>query len=97
MPYDPSQFGLGKVYDDKILRDQLGMSYQDSLREIAKRNTIDPYGEPDMLGITAPRLSGITDANKRQVVESFTGKSTAGMDKDVIDKAYNQIQKTCDG
>ena len=93
VPYDPSQFGLGKVYDDKILRDQLGMSYQDSLREIAKRNTIDPYGEPDMLGITAPRLSGITDANKRQVVESFTGKSTAGMDKDVIDKAYNQIQK----
>ena len=93
VPFDPSQFGLGKVYDDKILRDQLGMSYQDSLREIARRNTIDPYGEPDMLGITAPRLSGITDANKRQVVESFTGKSTAGMDQNIVDKAYNQIQK----
>jgi len=93
VPFDPSQFGLGKVYDDKILRDQLGMSYQDSLREIARRNTIDPYGEPDMLGITSPKLTGITDANKRQVVESFTGKSTVGMDQNIVDKAYNQIQK----
>jgi hypothetical protein len=92
VPYDPSQFGLGKVYDDKILRDQLGMSYQDSLREIAKRNTIDPYGEPDMLGITAPRLSGITDANKRQIVESYFKKSFAGASKEAIDKAYNFIQ-----
>ena len=93
VPFDPSQFGLGKVYDDKILRDQLGMSYQDSLREIARRNTIDPYGEPDMVGITSPKLTGITDANKRQVVESFTGKSTVGMDQNIVDEAYNQIQK----
>ena len=93
VPFDPTKFGLGKVYDDRILRDQLGMSYQDSLREIAKRNTIDPYGEPDMLGITSPRLTGITDANKRQVVESFTGQSTKGMDQNTVDKAYNQIQK----
>ena len=92
VPFDPSQFGLGKVYDDKILRDQLGMSYQDSLREIARRNTIDPYGEPDMLGITSPRLKGITDANKRQIVESYFGRSTAGVSKEAIDKAYNFIQ-----
>jgi hypothetical protein len=70
-------------YMDKIRRDQMLKNRREGI-------TYDP---PDMLGITTPRLTGITDANKRQIVESFTGQSTEGMDQNTVNKAYNQIQK----
>ena len=70
-------------YMDKIRRDQMLKNKREGI-------TYDP---PDMLGITTPRLTGITDANKRQIVESFTGQSTEGMDQNTVNKAYNQIQK----
>ena len=68
---------------DKIRRDQMLKNRREGI-------TYDP---PDMLGITTPRLTGITDANKRQIVESYTGQSTEGMDQNTVNKAYNQIQK----
>lgn len=72
------------------------MSYMDKIRRdlmLKNRREGITYDPPDMLGITTPRLTGITDANKRQIVESFTGQSTEGMDQNTVNKAYNQIQK----
>lgn len=72
------------------------MNYMDKIRRdlmLKNRREGITYDPPDMLGITTPRLTGITDANKRQIVESFTGQSTEGMDQNTVNKAYNQIQK----
>jgi hypothetical protein len=93
--YDVNQYGLGNVYDDRILRNQLGTSYEDFIQGQAKANTLDPYGEPNPAGggiMSSPQLQGISDINKRQIVESYFGQKYPGASQDSINKAYDFIQ-----
>ena len=87
-PYDPSQYGLGGFYEDKILRD---LNLKDRLAQQL---------EPEGLTLnTAAMNEGIMAgaepydaqaAYRRRVVEKYYGAS-GNISQAAIDKAYNQI------
>ena len=85
-PYDPSQYGLGGFYKDKIYRD---------LMKQAQQNTLSPYGIPDP-GAEASE-AGISSlsadlAYKKRIVDKFFGSNNITNERpELIDKAYNYV------
>ena len=89
--YDVNQYGLGNVYDDKILRDQLGMSF-----------TGNPYDQ--MYGLPMADLTGAGPgpdnsmfsadlAYKKKIVDKFFGTNNNIKTPDKINLAYDYVMK----
>ncbi len=85
-PYDPSQYGLGGFYEDKIYRDLMNQ---------VKQNTLSPYGIPDP-GAEASE-AGIMSlspdlAYKKRIVDKFFGSNNITNKRpELIEKAYNYV------
>ena len=85
-PYDPSQYGLGGFYEDKIYRD---------LMKQAQQNTLSPYGIPNP-GAEASDTGIMTvnqenEARKRQMVSDYFKVDVSGMSQSTIDKAFEFV------
>tara|TARA_R100000900_G_scaffold121441_1_gene95982 strand:+ start:307 stop:1803 length:1497 start_codon:yes stop_codon:yes gene_type:complete len=89
--YDVNQYGLGNVYDDKILRDQLGMSF-----------TGNPYDQ--MYGLPMADLTGAGPgpdnsmfsadlAYKKKIVDKFFGTNNNIKTPEKINYAYDYVMK----
>jgi len=89
--YDVNQYGLGNVYDDRILRDQLGMSF-----------TGNPYDQ--MYGLPMADLTGAGPrpdnsmfsadlAYKKKIVDKFLGTQNSINTPDKINRAYDYVMK----
>ena len=89
--YDVNQYGLGNVYDDKILRDQLGMSF-----------TGNPYDQ--MYGLPMADLTGAGPgpdnsmfsadlAYKKKIVDKFFGTDNNIKTPEKINYAYDYVMK----
>jgi len=84
--YDVNQYGLGDMGPDKILRDLMRQSQQ---------NTIAPYGIPNP-GAEASETGLMSlDAERalmrRRAVERYTQSSMEGVPQNTVDKYYTEI------
>jgi len=84
--YDVNQYGLGDMGPDKILRDLMRQSQQ---------NTIAPYGIPNP-GAEASDAGIMTvnqenEARKRQMVADYFNVDVSGMSQSTIDKSFKFI------
>ena len=89
--YDVNQYGLGNVYDDRILRDQLGTSF-----------TGNPYDQ--MYGLPMADLTGAGPrpdnsmfsadlAYKKKIVDKFLGTNNSITTPDKINLAYDYVMR----
>ena len=89
--YDVNQYGLGNVYDDKILRDQLGTSFTGNQYD-------QMYGLPmaDLTG-AGPRpdnsMFSADLAYKKKIVDKFLGTNNSITTPDKINRAYDYVMK----
>jgi len=89
--YDVNKYGLGNVYDDKILRDQLGMSFTGNQYD-------QMYGLPmaDLTG-AGPRpdnsMFSADLAYKKKIVDKFLGTNNSINTPDKINRAYDYVMK----
>ena len=89
--YDVNQYGLGNVYDDKILRDQLGMSFTGNQYD-------QMYGLPmaDLTG-AGPRpdnsMFSADLAYKKKIVDKFFGTDNNIKTPEKINYAYDYVMK----
>jgi hypothetical protein len=84
--YDVNQYGLGNMGPDKIIRDLMRQSQQ---------NTIAPYGIPNP-GAEASDAGIMTvnqenEARKRQMVADYFKVDVSGMSQSTIDSAFESI------
>ena len=87
-PYDPSQYGLGGFYEDKILRD---LNLKNRLaQELGPEGlTLNTAGMNEGIMAGAEPYDAQA-AYRRKVVEKYYGAS-GNISQAAIDKAYNQI------
>ena len=89
--YDVNQYGLGNVYDDKILRDQLGMSFTGNQYD-------QMYGLPmaDLTG-AGPRpdnsMFSADLAYKKKIIDKFFGTDNNIKTPDKINLAYDYVMR----